>query len=178
MAIPMAAVGAVADPRLGDQPDFIGTSRDTPSHQVAAPDTHGHHNVWVDPNITFEQYVFWAERSREYEKHLTTGDAGLQGGLKVLMGKKPLKEKPHDGLMVATIGAQGHGDRDEKLGAHAAANGDGNGFNKEIGNGLSAERTNSPPDYGVEPAEWEQAQRATRTATWGSIFYLITTDIL
>ena len=32
--------------------------------------------------------------------------------------------------------------------------------------------------YGVSEAEWEQAQRATRTATWGSIFYLITTDIL
>ena len=32
--------------------------------------------------------------------------------------------------------------------------------------------------YGVSESEWEHAQRATRTATWGSIFYLITTDIL
>lgn len=30
----------------------------------------------------------------------------------------------------------------------------------------------------VTDAEWRQASRATRTATWGSIFFLITTDIL
>jgi len=32
--------------------------------------------------------------------------------------------------------------------------------------------------HGITEAEWETAQRATRTATWGSVFYLITTDIL
>lgn len=32
--------------------------------------------------------------------------------------------------------------------------------------------------YGVTESEWEQANRATRTATWGTMFYLITTDIL
>lgn len=32
--------------------------------------------------------------------------------------------------------------------------------------------------FGVTESEWEQANRATRTATWGTMFYLITTDIL
>lgn len=36
----------------------------------------------------------------------------------------------------------------------------------------------SEDQYGVSETEWERAQRATRTATWGTIFYLITTDIL
>lgn len=31
---------------------------------------------------------------------------------------------------------------------------------------------------GVSDAEWKTASRATRTAGWGSVFYLITTDIL
>lgn len=30
----------------------------------------------------------------------------------------------------------------------------------------------------VEDEEWYQAARALRTATWGAVFYLITTDIL
>ena len=37
---------------------------------------------------------------------------------------------------------------------------------------------NGDNSYGVTESEWEQAQRAARTATWGSMFYLITTDIL
>lgn len=32
--------------------------------------------------------------------------------------------------------------------------------------------------FGVTETEWERAQRATRTATWITVFYLITTDIL
>lgn len=30
----------------------------------------------------------------------------------------------------------------------------------------------------VTDAEWTQAARAARTATWGAVFYLITTDVL
>jgi hypothetical protein len=30
----------------------------------------------------------------------------------------------------------------------------------------------------VTDLEWRQASRAARTASWGSIFFLITTDIL
>jgi hypothetical protein len=37
-----------------------------------------------------------------------------------------------------------------------------------------------PPGYshGVSDEEWAVASRAARTATWGAVFYLITTDIL
>ncbi|KAK5174841.1 hypothetical protein LTR16_011501, partial [Cryomyces antarcticus] len=48
---------------------------------------------------------------------------------------------------------------------------------KEKGGGMP--RTDSPPDFGVvTDQEWHQAARAARTATWGAIFYLITTDVL
>lgn len=37
----------------------------------------------------------------------------------------------------------------------------------------------TPEDHGVVvDEEWYQAERALRTATWGAIFYLITTDVL
>ena len=39
-------------------------------------------------------------------------------------------------------------------------------------------KTTTTDKYGVTEAEWETAQRAARTASWGAIFYLITTDIL
>jgi amino acid permease len=32
--------------------------------------------------------------------------------------------------------------------------------------------------WGITESEWEHAQRAVRTASWGSIFYLIATDLL
>lgn len=36
-----------------------------------------------------------------------------------------------------------------------------------------------PPNYSVvTDEEWVHAARAARTATWGAVFYLITTDVL
>lgn len=59
--------------------------------------------------------------------------------------------------------------RDEKNGIHNTTDGK---------NGASMD--NSPPGYsnGVSDEEWAVASRAVRTATWGAVFYLITTDIL
>jgi len=34
------------------------------------------------------------------------------------------------------------------------------------------------PQVSVSVEEWSSASRALRTATWGAVFYLITTDIL
>lgn len=45
----------------------------------------------------------------------------------------------------------------------------------------SAEKTRSNTGdivTGVTDAEWKRASRAIRTAGWGGVFYLITTDIL
>jgi hypothetical protein len=61
---------------------------------------------------------------------------------------------------------------------------DDSGQKATLSDGVVADATDSPPSrssndkYGIAPAEWAKAQRAARTASWGAIFYLITTDIL
>jgi hypothetical protein len=43
----------------------------------------------------------------------------------------------------------------------------------------NGEKGATPEDFGVVvDEEWYQAARALRTATWGAVFYLITTDVL
>ncbi len=56
-----ANLGAVADPRLGDEVDYIGTideGRGGISHEIGAPDTHGHNTIYLDSSITFENYHY------------------------------------------------------------------------------------------------------------------------
>ena len=56
-----ANLGAVADPRLGDEVDYIGTTdegRGGISHEIGAPDTHGHNTIYLDSSITFENYHY------------------------------------------------------------------------------------------------------------------------
>lgn len=56
-----ANLGAVADPRLGDEVDYLGTTdegRGGISHEIGAPDTHGHNTIYLDSSITFENYHY------------------------------------------------------------------------------------------------------------------------
>lgn len=160
----MAGAGAAADPRLGGAADDIGTTRRASMADVAPPDAHGHNTMYLDPSITFEAYHFWANRSREVEKYIST-DAGLKQLSKILVGKKvekdplPMMDTKQEGLS-------------EKVA------GDAVGTSGVLPESPSSEGHEDPPQFGVHESEWEQAQRALRTATWGSIFYLITTDIL
>jgi hypothetical protein len=157
-----AANLGIADPRLGNEPDAIGTTnehRASVSHQVAPPDLHGHRTIYLDSSITFEDYHYWANRSREVEKHMKVGNLGLAGVVNLLIGKKNKTQTVHSGS--ESEGSPTPGAINEKAPA------DEKGI-----------RTAKTDKWGITETEWEQAQRATRTATWGSIFYLITTDIL
>ena len=163
-----ANLGAIADPRSGDEADAIGTTnehRASISHQVAPPDLHGHRTIYLDSSIKFEDYHYWANRSREVEKHIQVGDLGFAGILNLLVGKKTKHEAISTPGQSDSSPAPSTKDEkqpiDEKQPADEKA--------------IKGERTDR---WGITETEWEQAQRATRTATWGSIFYLITTDIL
>lgn len=168
-----ANMGGVADPRLGDEADIIGTEeehhhipkadQDIPpkydgpnAHNIPAPLLQGKDSIYLDSSITFENYVYWANRSREYEKHIRTDDKGFSQWANMLIGKKP-KDTPEP---TAPTLSETTDEKKTDPSTNAAANSDGT------------------DNYGVTETEWEQAQRAARTATWGSIFYLITTDIL
>ncbi|EME87866.1 uncharacterized protein MYCFIDRAFT_159061 [Pseudocercospora fijiensis CIRAD86] len=150
---------AGADPRTSSEVDNIVTRRDSIVKDTAPPETHGHNTIYLDSSITFEAYDFYAARAREAEKHFATENFVKQVS-KVLVGKKVAKEQqPIDEYPTGTS------ENDPK---HESASPPSNGSDTAPGEDR----------FGVTETEWEQAQRATRTVTWVTIFYLITTDIL
>ena len=153
-----ASLDGVADPRLGDEADAIGTideHRGGVSDEIAAPDPHGHNTIYLDNSITFENYHYWANRSRAFEKHIRTDNAGLAQIGNMLIGRKIQHEQPIvDGPQSAPAAAMA-----EKASNHDQGNESAN--EKAGGNGVAEW------SHGITEAEWEQAQRATRTATWG-----------
>lgn len=164
--ISAANIGGVADPRLGNEADIIGTKKEHEidvHHDMEPPNLNGPGSIYLDSSITFENYHYWAKRSREVEKFIRTDNAGFSALGKLLRNRKDKQEKaaaeptePTEPEPVPEMALT-----DEKTPAADAPRSD-EGSDK----------------WGVTETEWETAQRAARTATWGSIFYLITTDIL
>ncbi|KAJ5648144.1 hypothetical protein N7490_004516 [Penicillium lividum] len=160
--ISAANLGGVADPRLGDEADIIGTKKEHEvdvHHDIEPPNLDGKGNIYLDTSITFENYHYWANRSREVEKFIRTDNVGFAGLGKLLLNRKGKEEE-------STAPAQPEPVPEKTPTDEKTAD-------------VNAPRTDEGSDkWGVTETEWETAQRAARTATWGSIFYLITTDIL
>lgn len=130
----------------------------------------------VDPSVTFEEYQYWAkiERADEMERNRTyieqrgprTFGSVIKGrfskGIHYDNAKKMEQE-----MTVATAS------NDPDSVAPASSDPDSKG-------GVVA--GGQPPQYEnsmrVTDEEWKQAARALKTASWGTIFFLITTDIL
>jgi hypothetical protein len=105
-----------------------------------------------DPSVSFEEYLYWAKITREEEKQLPDAHQPIRNVLN-LVKKKPEVDSGHHSPPPTSVTSE----KDEK----------------------SLVRHDSPPRYrGVSNDEWHQASRSFRTATWGAIFYLITTDVL
>ncbi|TDZ48261.1 N amino acid transport system protein [Colletotrichum trifolii] len=112
-----------------------------------------------DPNVTFEEYLYWAGVTRAEEKEANDGYVQARGPmtLKGLLKDRFRKGDEHKGFEgSASVTARGEKNANDKALAPA-------------GDGVAG---------GVTHEEWKQASRAMRTAGWGAIFYLITTDIL
>ncbi|EKG21088.1 Amino acid transporter transmembrane [Macrophomina phaseolina MS6] len=110
-----------------------------------------HADFGYDPNIPFEEYLYYASWTREYEKTLSTKGRGMSSLLSVLGGKKQT-------VVVS--------DEPEPVAAPTAE-------------AKAGDNTGSATAFGIiSDYEWHHASRAARTATWGAVFYLITTDIL
>ena len=143
-----AVLGGVADARLGNEADNIGKGR---QGSVAADIfegtvTHRRHSViYGDKSIQFEDYRYWADRSREYEKTLDTKGVGLAGTARMLIGKGQHNEKPVQEIASTPETA---GEKTE---------------------GESGNTPNAESRYGITESEWDNAQRAVRTATWGEL---------
>lgn len=87
-AIPAAGMASV-DPRMGEDADIIGTSKEYDTQPPEYADARKGSIVYTDKSVTFEEYHYWANRTRDYEKTLSTKDAGIGSWFSVLIGKKP-----------------------------------------------------------------------------------------
>lgn len=157
----MAGMGATLDARTGSVSEDIGTSHDPIVHEIAPPDTHGHNTIYLDSSITFENYLWWANKSREHEKHVST-DHGISQLFKAMLGKSIRKEDtPPTQVVSENEDSPDHSDGPQK---HTDEKPEG--FNEV----LKSDDKSKPDRWGVTEADWETAQRATRTATWGEFF--------
>ena len=116
----------------------------------------------VDHGVTFEEYRYWAEVEREEEKENNRRYIEERGSLTV---GKVLKNRFSKGV---------HHENQKKSTQDAAVNA-ARRESVDQKTGVMVE------NEGVAPPteeEWKTMSRALRTASWGTIFYLITTDIL
>lgn len=194
----MANLGGVDDPRQSEAVDHIGESNDTdyPTHEKLAhhagtepnAQRNGSIAMYTDSSIMFEEYHWWANKSREYETHLKA-DKGFSAMFQVLTGKKKKAEglpgfiPENDANLSDTVSNQNGEPTPGKVvdGGADTASSDRSNREKNTAGDNSLSSWNGQPSanrYGITDDEWYNAQRSVRTATWGSIFYLITTDIL
>lgn len=112
-----------------------------------------------DPSVTIEEYFYWAKITREEEKSI------------------PKVKSPVRKLLSS-------GKRDTASTTITGTDPTKSGLSKQASGGATNEKlsdSETPPNarpVAVTEDEWLNAARAARTATWGSIFYLITTDVL
>lgn len=117
-------------------------------------------------DVTFEEYVYWAKIEREmeeeeYQRYRSVAPKGFMGVIKGYFTTNPYEDGKTHELPATEVSA------DEKSGI-AISGGDGS-VSPIAPRGLGTHELD---------AEWRTAARALRNAGWGTIFYLITTDIL
>ncbi len=134
----------------------------------------------VDETVTVEEYMYWAKIEREME-------ADEQKQFNAEVGKYPFIA-----LLKGKMSKEGRAkqkaekeERERALRVVVEAGAEGKAY-PTSGNEKSL-TSNTPPmeeedhTHGglkVSDAEWRTAARAMRTASWGQMFFLITTDIL
>jgi hypothetical protein len=163
---PLGGMGMVADPREGKR------SVDAATGGYANRTLRTMH----DKNVSFEEYLYHAKISRAEEKRLYGPGSDFQEGtgpvksfiLKNVARKQSVaREDPAKGLSISEAalgGREGAFPSDKKETAVEDSTPD-------TANGTTDR-------WEITDQEWVNASRAARTATWGAVFYLITTDIL
>jgi hypothetical protein len=119
----------------------------------------------TDPTVTYEEYTYWAKIEREMEidenkvhqaEHASPLRSSIKNGFSKEGRKKAKAEKE------ARVQTLAHLDEKQP-----------GGVVEDFYEGQPAESS-----LKVTDAEWRNAARALRTASWGQMFFLITTDIL
>jgi hypothetical protein len=136
-------MGDRGDPRLNEKERDIQDALD-----LQAGGIRPQHRRLHDPNVTFEQYNYFAQLTRAEEDNMRDHERE-RGWLSIIFPSKSdagVQQQQHDGQ----------------------AKEDAPAINTHNGDQIAT----------VTDAEWANASRALRTATRGAVFYLITTDIL
>lgn len=124
----------------------------------------------TDPTVTFQEYRFWAKIEREMEEveykrfQASNPNKGFIGGIKSYFTSNVYEDaKKHESPgMIQDNPSQSSGvEKEPEL---LDADGKVQGI--------------APSNLTEYDADWRVAARALRTASWGSIFFLVTTDIL
>lgn len=112
-----------------------------------------------DPSVTFEEYVYYAERTRAEEAEAARTEEPSTGILQVIFPTK-------SGAGVKPISSSLEG---------SESNSQTNGDEKKEAPEATPHRSRR---IVITDTEWTNASRAVRTASGAACFYLITTDIL
>jgi hypothetical protein len=120
-----------------------------------------------DPNVSFEEYLHYARESRAWESSSANvalpGIKGPVAAIKRHMGHRDQQNEIIQGISVTAP--------EDRL---ATGN-----EKTSMTKGRSKEGSfTGPVEDVVTDDEWSTAARAARTATWGAVFFLLTTDIL
>jgi hypothetical protein len=119
----------------------------------------------VDPGVTFEEYFYWAKIERALE--IEDNKRYIEKNGPWTIGKA-LKNRFSHGIHEEA--------RKEAAAATAAAHAESEKGGVVNDSPIVNDGTNQWGE--VKEEEWRTAARALRTASWGTMFYLITTDIL
>lgn len=119
----------------------------------------------VDPTVTYEEYVYWAKIEREMEVEENQVFQAEHGS--------PLKDSIKNAM---TKGGRAKAKEEKEARLQTLAHLD----EKQPGGVITDVDSGAPAQSAlkVSDAEWRNAARALRTASWGQMFFLITTDIL
>ena len=152
----------------------MATTAIAPIEPIAEPGLHSVNNevtkpeimerTWglearVDETVTFEEYAYWAKLERADEMERNRLYVEKRGPVTFT---KMLKNRFSKGIH--------HEEQKEKEKANQT-----NSDSDQKGGIIS---TNNSSQVQVSDEEWRTAARALKTASWGTIFFLITTDIL
>ncbi|KAH0388546.1 oligopeptide transporter protein, partial [Aureobasidium melanogenum] len=112
-----------------------------------------------DPSVTIEEYFYYAKITREEQRSIPTVKTPA---------RKLLRFGKHDAVSSTVTGS-------DAIKLETSENPQSTATDEKTG---EPEAPALARPVVVTEDEWLQASRAARTATWGSVFYLITTDIL
>lgn len=142
----------------------------TEEHKIGIGERRWGFGARLDPNVTLEEYMYWAKAERELEavewkkyqaeQHADTVIGGLVGSVTGLFKKRGRHNTgvAHDVTPPAT-------DLEKDKAADTT-----DGTKGSLTGAIS------PPHRQELDSEWRTAARALRTASWGGVFYLYVTD--